>query len=655
MFLVTDNEQTNLALHAEVCRLLRIPMDTHPHDVVPRLFVRIDDHRYARKWRLEHLADSGDVRADDERKPSVFFSDALSATDATAEAIIEQLLPKVEAVQWRVSALFIVGDDPLALQLVEEVAWQQWCRYEVAAAAYRPFMRLRCAQDHDPAVHMCLGVPAGVAQHWPQGGSLHVYVPSDRANLTSICVERAPTDDDTGALRGLIHRGERFFLHGEDDHVAGTLERLAALVQNEYQASRSLLELAAQPALREVVLAGGNADDRVAEWERLRAPWQLWDEVDVPLRMLRIRSAGSDWEAAAVRVLQTEEAALVVAQDSTEHRASAIRLAERFPADFVMVRDGSTLGLEHPIASGAPYRFGGSLLRQKSAFDASCVPVDSLARLARQQHAVYLRRWPSLPSAAALSQQRLKKVTGQDWPLLPSFFQEDNVRQHRALLQWFARRGYRWVSVTDGAAPAGVVAHNDLADLDEQEYNRWRELRHAQGWVVAARDDRLRQHPELAGFEYIDQSYNHGLLIQILHRMWALGMTVEPMTKMRRIGTVTAIRLTESHTWQTSHGDALSSGVGDWWITDVAGDSRGMSDEAFQEMHVRVGNSDQWVRSGEVFVRKAANREIVETREGTAIASPGMWVVQSMSGEQWPITDAALHRGYEEVPPPSGA
>ena len=40
------------------------------------------------------------------------------------------------------------------------------------------------------------------------------------------------------------------------------------------------------------------------------------------------------------------------------------------------------------------------------------------------------------------------------------------------------------------------------------------------------------------------------------------------------------------------------------------------------------------------------HREIVNTREGTAIATPGMWIITAPTGDQWPVSDAALKRGY---------
>lgn len=645
MFLVTANEQDNLTIHALVCRLLREPLAAHPHAVIPRLFVRIDDHRYARRWRLEHLADSADVRTGGNSTRTQFFSDAVSATDATTEAIVEQFIPKVEAVQWRVSKLIIVGDDPMALQLLEEVAWQRWCRFEVAAAAFRPLLTIQCGDDHEAL--MCIGVPESVAAAWDgRKTPLHVYPVAEPESLTGVGVQREPTDADDPELRALVRRGDLIYLHGAKSDVVSVLERLAVCARSEYDRLTSVLEQASRPALREVVLAGDNAQERVAEWERLRAPWRTWENLDVALLPLSVVAGAASWESASKDTLAAEAAALVVVEDRADYRATATRLAEQFPADFVMVRDGTTIGLEQPLASGAPYRFGGSLLRRKSAFDRSRVPVDSLARLARQQHSTYLRRWPALPSATGLAQLRAVKVTSRDWPSLPEFFQEDNVRQHRRILQWFAQGGYKWVTVTEGAAPAGVVADSLLGDLDKSEYERWRKLRISQGWFTAERDDSLRHHPDLAGYEHINQDFNHRLLIQILHRMWAMGLTVEAMTRMRRVGDVTALRLPEGHAWQTGQGDALSSREGDWWVTDDAGDSRGMSDEAFQELHQHVAES-RWRRTGEVFARRVTTREIVETREGTSIASPGMWVVQSMSGDQWPVTEEALRFGYE--------
>ena len=656
MFIVTDSQQANIGIHRQAVHILHDDLAPHPRDVVPRLFVRIDDHRYARRWRLDNLADSADAivapgEGDTRPRPLTHFSDALSHTDAVAEAIVEQFIPAVESVQWRTSEVVLIGDDPLAVQLLEELAWQQWCRYEVAYQAHRVLQdqadRLRAKWTFwvDPAV----------VDGWREFPLRHVDIRAGTSPETAAAhleVLRPPQDtDDVVGLLSSEEGGVQ--LTGAPADVRAVLhllaERSAGLAANLELQSENLRR-ASSPNLRTVVLAGPKAQERVDEWDRSRHPWSLGPEVEPPLHLIQVTAGPADWETLARDSMQSADCAVVFVEDRPEYRSAAARLAQANPEDFVMVRDDATVGLEHPIATGAPFRFGGSLTRRLSGFDASCVPVDSLARLARQQHTVYNRRWPALPAPEHQRLGRAPKITSRDWPALPDFFQEDNVRQHRELLRWFVSHGYRWITASAASRPAHeVVTRTQLEDLVYAEYDRWSALRSQRGWIPVQdprqRDDSQRCHPDLRGRQVIDLPFNQGLMTQIMARLWATGLTVEPLVQLERQGRVKARQLEQARTWQTPEGDVLASQAGDWWVTDDANDSRGMADATFRQMHEQIVG-DTWQRTGQVWARQVMHREIVNTREGTAIATPGMWIITAPTGDQWPVSDAALKRGY---------
>lgn len=665
MFIVTERQQSNIEIHRQAVSILRDDLASHPLDVVPRLFVRIDDHRYARRWRLENVADTVDAvlvpETDGGYQPpaGTYFSDALSNTDAVAEAIAEQFIPAIESVQWRTSKVVLIGDDAFALQLLEELTWQQWCRYEVAHEALRNHQE----QLDELSRSVVLWVDPEVQQQWAAaGGSNHLDIHSGvDTGATKLAALRPPSRDskqarqDTDEVLGeFVPRAGGYRLTGKTDDVLGVL-RLLAEGRSRLLRQRELLEQtlarAAHPNLREVVLAGAKSKQRVAEWHRSRHPWSLGEGIDSQPGLFIVTAASDDWEDLSRTTLRDTDAAIIFVEDRPEYRSAAARLADEHPEDFVIMRNRTSVGLQHPIATGAPYRFGPSLTRRMSGLEESCVPMDSLARLARQQHTVYLSRWPALPSAEHLVDGRTAKITSRDWPSLPDFFQEDNVRQHRALMGWFVGQGFRWVAAGSDSLPAhDVVALTQLNDLISHEYRRWSSLRRTRGWVsVGTRDDRndsLRQHQDLRGERFIDLEFNRGLMKQIMQRLWAVGLTVEPLLRLERRGTVTAVRLAHAWTWQTPAGDVLSSEAGDWWVTDEEGDSRGMRDSTFRRMHKQGPTPDLWRRTGQVWARQVEHREIVATREGTAVAAAGMWIITAPSGDQWPVSDAAKQHGY---------
>lgn len=116
--------------------------------------------------------------------------------------------------------------------------------------------------------------------------------------------------------------------------------------------------------------------------------------------------------------------------------------------------------------------------------------------------------------------------------------------------------------------------------------------------------------------------------------------------RYRRRGTVTAMRLAAPREWTTQSGDVLRVQVGDWWVTDDQGVSRGVADAAFHRSY-RPLEGGRYARVGTVTARRLAARVVIQTQEGPAAAEPGSWVVTDAEGHSWPVPAAVFEAGYE--------
>ena len=533
LYAVTDDTQSNTAIALRVQQILnRTPRD-HVKHVVPRIFVRFDDHRTSRAWRVGQLSTLG--RA---------LCQGLTEFDGPVIDLVQTLLiPRTENA-WRVSEIRIVGDDELATAILEEIHWQIWRRYEVSIA---PLLM----DEADP-------------------GSL----------------QPAPSN------------------------------------------------------LRRVCIAGRDAAALVAQWRRFRPPWRhpllpehvqpdLPEVLSIPERDALAHPSGAD--RIAFVFLRGED------------QAAAGRLAQERPTDFVFCLDRSRRGVEPPSAPGLAYPFGPQLVRPGLA-GAFSAPVDTFHRAAEQQHAVYLGRWPTV---AVRPPRPGIKVANVDWPGLAPFYRNDNLRQHRRLIEWFAQQHYRWQEVTV-SDPQPTILWDDLTPsqmdaLALAEFARWRDLRLALSWRKGDRNDGLRQHNDL-GPEPEDTSFTKKQERAILARLQASGLTPVPLILVELCGRVTAVQLPADRTWVTANGDQLEAKRGDWWVTD-AGREHSVADHVFGRTHRHV-EADVYERCGQRWTRQAVQREIVQTLEGPAVAEPGMWIMSGADGTSWPVPAEHFARRY---------
>jgi hypothetical protein len=445
LFAVDGDQSRNIAVFrvAEE-RLREATLQRHLRHLVPRLFIRMNDAREARQWRAaqtQHLGAGGSGRAA-QRDPAL-VSDSLAVEEIAAQRLAHGIVESAVRDEERVQQVVLLGEGDLSLTLLDEVAWQLWCRHE------------------------------------------------------STLAEAA---------------------------VSGP------------SAARPV------PVSVRITLAGPNADRRCHEWHDLRAPWQApvahggADGAVLKDVAPEVISGGADGEEIAAQVLrQDADAMVIVVGDGAADCAAAARLARRFPAApdrLRVVLHSGTPGPVGAVVAGGLHHSSPSLVRWEDKRDHP--PHDSVTRMARQQHEVYLAglQPPTVEAIDAAQKDPGKRLTRVGWTDLPAFFQEDNVRQHWEVVTRF---DWRPVYRNDPAADALRWWPGDLTDLAEAEYQRWAGLRRDRGWWAAdERHDAHRLHPDLEGWEACDHDFNRQQVRSILERLWASGLTPVPRARQGR-------------------------------------------------------------------------------------------------------------------------
>lgn len=147
LYAVTPQQRLNLEIWATVvAELTSTRLERHLDDLVPRVFVRMDDDREARQWRLAQIQHLGSERPGEivgsrasANAPPMLVSDSLTVDGIAAELVAGRILPQSEwlAEHSFVTHVVLIGEGSLALAVLDELAWQLWCRYEVALEAER--------------------------------------------------------------------------------------------------------------------------------------------------------------------------------------------------------------------------------------------------------------------------------------------------------------------------------------------------------------------------------------------------------------------------------------------------------------------------------------------------------------------------------------
>lgn len=385
----------------------------------------------------------------------------------------------------------------------------------------------------------------------------------------SLAVEELAAEDlarriVTSAKRDTT-RAQQVVLLGEGDLSLTLLDELAWQLWCEFESK------AAKPGTRAVALAvtvivvGPNAERRCGEWHELRAPWRSpivprdksggSVQGDVAPNVV---SGGSDGEEVAGQVLEADgDAIVIVVGDGAADCAAAARLARRWPADGldrtrVVLHNGAP-GPPGAVVAGGLHHSSPSLVRWED--DRERPPRDSVTRMARQQHEVYLARAGRDPAGQDERKEDLEaRLTRVRWAELPAFFQEDNVRQH-----WQVVSQFDWQPVYRKTSSVGPIDSwpGDLASVAEKEYERWANLRLERGWWPGTkRHDARRIHSDLQGWDVCDHAFNEEQVRDVLQRLWASGLAPVSRSVAEQAGAAAAIRAPDAD----QAGSSLSTG-----------------------------------------------------------------------------------------------
>jgi hypothetical protein len=112
-----------------------------------------------------------------------------------------------------------------------------------------------------------------------------------------------------------------------------------------------------------------------------------------------------------------------------------------------------------------------------------------------------------------------------------------------------------------------------------------------------------------------------------------------------RVGVVSARRLAAGLHWALPSGEELRGDAGDWRVVDDAGTVRTVTDVEFRSSHSQLDDG-RWERIGVFRAWAAPETVVIRTKEGSATARPGDWVVEGPGGERWPVSDGQFRRSY---------
>lgn len=278
----------------------------------------------------------------------------------------------------------------------------------------------------------------------------------------------------------------------------------------------------------EVALFGDTTEARCDEWQKLRG---AWDRGPVRLSMFAVADHGKATDRAVGTFLAEHPGARAVFVDATnEHEAMSARLARTLSPDtagssrVVAVRHSTSRRHQRPLETDA-VRLAAGLVTHVDGRDAP--PTDSMTRYAHQQHRAYRGDWAETPVADLSAERR----TNVPWSQLPEFFREENVRQYWRILSWFNRDGRRWDWMRGDGDLSARQDPELLMGAAQDEYGRWADTRTSLGWWPAiktedmnGRHDGLRLHPDLRGWDAVDQEFNAELAGMIVDRMMAIGL-----------------------------------------------------------------------------------------------------------------------------------
>jgi len=335
----------------------------------------------------------------------------------------------------------------------------------------------------------------------------------------------------------------------------------------------------------------------------------------------------------AMDTVQARQTAVIITDSppgSGVHEAGRVaRLHPETPV-FVLATSGDAMGgaifdLLHPFEPG--------LLIEGQ------VPEDTWTRVARHWHECYRLSHP-VPDGHQKARARVP------WAKLDPFLRQDNILELRSILSAVAARGRQWAPVH--LVPPGSVielSDEDLAAITIAEHTRWLHRRLAAGQT----GENVVPWAELPPSVRSDASAH--LRSQLMQLEDVGFVPIVPAggppraARYERVGLVRASQLTEPLAWANHAGEQMHGYAGDWRVVDDAGNLRTVSDPEFQSSHEPAGDG-RWRRVGSYLAWQVTEAVAIRTKEGRVTARPGDWVVESPTGERWPVRDDQFRWSY---------
>lgn len=225
-------------------------------------------------------------------------------------------------------------------------------------------------------------------------------------------------------------------------------------------------------SVSKVTVVAPRADLIVREWSDHAAPCSRDHDA------FAVLPAEEDWEFRISALCTPGRLVAVVVTDppSPHTRSRATRVTRTHSHALVFSPNETVSGVEGPVP-GVPnhaiIHYGATLLQ------GSRPPDDSWTVLARQSHEVYCA--PAARDTVAARHPWDGDPT-RSLPPLPQFLKDDNLRQHRYLLQQIGS----W-----GPSDRAHVARQVPVAFAEREHERWCRLREAHGWTLPPPDELL--------------------------------------------------------------------------------------------------------------------------------------------------------------------
>lgn len=623
-FAVTDAQGVNTAIVTAVRDIIEEQAaDGLSGAVVPRLVARFADPREARDWRLMQL----------------------SARSCFVDAINVEAILARELVDWVVGAgvrhVLIVGDHPLAVALLDEIAQQRAFHHELDQAGG--------AQPQEAgfpvALVTLLGARATKAReewhsHRTPASDIPVPLQVDTVEdpwedeVTRRCCQTTdpvalvitgPPSDEVGHQALRVHRAHpHLIVLRPSRHVHG-IDASAGGGQSVVRYGPSLTEAGGVPEDTWTALARQQHQVYVREqpWRvpgvgptAARRPWPRGplDGGDLPeflrednLRQQRqllqeLAARGYAWREVTVGALRRPPA-----------NDDLIAAARREHVRWCDLRLASGWRYTRPWSAGVR---------------------TPLLRL--WQRVLPVR--PPVPSKVPTDDKDAAKAVTR---LL-----DEQWRTNPNLLDWSTGEPLRWPS--SGREAGGPLEALTESAQDMQEWDIWtlsillRRLYRCGIAPVPAPGARSVTGPApLTGAAPVT----------------AAG--IDGPQRYRRRGGVEAVQRNEDWEWTTSDGSVLRSKAGDWWVVDQHG-GRGVAAVEFartykaKDEHASPTEPASYRRVGDVRAERILAPTVVRTPEGPVAAERGMWLVSRVSEDEagrpvtirWPVADDVFFDGY---------